>query len=66
MSRPSEGFFIGAEGKYPDLLAIDREARRLRAQHLAALLRRAASRVRRWLSTRPTGDLPGGARPSLG
>lgn len=66
MNRPSEGFFIGAEGTYPDLVAIEREARRLRAEHLAVLLRRAVSCVRRGPSTRPMAELPGGARPSLG
>lgn len=66
MNRRSENTVLPAAGGYPDITAIEREARRLRAQHLAALVKRARNGVREWLSGRSPVDLRRGAHSGIG
>lgn len=49
-----------------DIVLVEREARRLRAQYLAALMRSAAESIRRALARRAPTDFGQSARPSLG
>ncbi|TAK52964.1 MAG: hypothetical protein EPO27_00260 [Betaproteobacteria bacterium] len=49
-----------------DIVLVEREARRLRAQYLATLLRGAADWFKRAVAPRPHRNLGGSARPSPG
>lgn len=49
-----------------DIVSVEREARRLRAQYLATLLRGAAAWFKRAAAPRPHRNLGRSARPSLG
>jgi hypothetical protein len=49
-----------------DLILVEREARRLRAEYVAAAWKRLLSRVRLPRAQVPATGLPGNARPSLG
>ncbi len=49
-----------------DIVLVEREARRLRAQHLAALMRSAVDQIKRALARRAPADFGRTARPSLG
>ncbi len=49
-----------------DIVLIEREARRLRAEYVAAALRRLVARVHLPKARAPAVGLPGNARPSLG
>ena len=49
-----------------DIVLVEREARRLRAQHLAALMRSAADWVRRSIARRAPTEFGQAAGPSLG
>ncbi len=49
-----------------DIVLVEREARRLRAQHLAALARSAIEGLKRALARRAPADFARTAKPSLG
>ena len=49
-----------------DIVLVEREARRLRAEYLAAAWKRLVSRIHLPKAQVPAPGLPGNARPSLG